>query len=407
MLISDLKDTLTMVTAIGDGKLLRPLTERRATAAMPFGGTYRIIDFALTNCLHSGLRRILVLTQYNSLSLQNHIRDGWSIYNTDLGEYIMPVTPPVQEGISTYGGVAHALYKNLYLLDGAKEENVLLISGEQIYRMDYAAVLSHHASYAADCTIAGVPAPNANGASFPAAIEMDGVDVTGVRLNQPVDPDAENLIWPMRVCAIKRKKLVEILSDLAAYGPTDISLTELIGRHLDKLGRTVAYRFGEAAGRVTQDRYWRRLDGIDDYYRANMDLLELDPPLDLYQQDWAIRTYQTQRPPARTVPGRSCNEGICVNSIVSGGTVIAGGGVNHSVLGNRVFIDDGATVEDSILYSDVRVGEGAQLRRCIIDRGVSVPAGEQIGFDAASDAERFDVTPDSVVVIPADYAFET
>lgn len=405
MLISDLKDTLTMVLAIGDGKALRPLTARRATAAMPFGGSYRIIDFALTNCLHSGLRRILVLTQYNSLSLQNHIRDGWSIFNTDLGEFIMPVTPPIGEEVSTYAGVSDALYKNVYLLDGAKEENVLLISGEQIYRMDYAAVLSHHASHAADCTIAGVPAGNANGALFPAAIEVDGTDVVGVRSGQPVEQGAENLLWPMRVCAIKRTKLVEILADLAGKVSADISMTELIGRHLGDLGRVVAYRFGGTAGRVTQDRYWRRLDNLDDFYSANMDLLELEPPLDLYQQDWAIRTYQTQRPPARTVPGRSCNEGICVNSIVSGGTVIAGGGVNHSVLGNRVFIDDGATVEDSILFSDVKVGEGAQLRRCICDRAVSIPPGEQIGFDRKADGERFDVTPGGVVVIPADYGF--
>lgn len=135
MLISDLNDTLAMVLAIGDGKALEPLTARRATAAMPFGGTYRIIDFALTNCLHSGLRRILVLTQFNALSLQNHIRDGWSIFNTDLGEFITPVTPPIARTMTTYAGVTDALHKNLYILNGAKEENVLLISGEQIYRM--------------------------------------------------------------------------------------------------------------------------------------------------------------------------------------------------------------------------------------------------------------------------------
>ena len=317
---------------------------------MPFGGSYRIIDFALTNCLHSGLRRILVLTQYNSLSLQNHIRDGWSIYNTDLGEFIMPVTPPIRDEVTTYAGVADALYKNLYLLDDATEENVLLISGEQIYRMDYAAVLAYHMNHRADCTIGGVPAANANGAVFPAAIEVDGIDVVEVRREQPIVKASENLLWPMGVFAIRRTRLVELLSELNGNGAQDQSLTEFIGERLSRFERVVAYPFGGTEGRVTQDRYWRRLDDLDGYYKANMDLLELEPPLDLYQQDWPIRTYQTQRPPARTVPGRSCNEGICVNSIVSGGTVIAGGGVNHSVLGNRVYIDDGATVEDSILF---------------------------------------------------------
>ena len=406
MLISDLSDTLAMVIAIGDGKSLEPLTARRAIAAMPFGGSYRVIDFALTNCLHSGLRRILVLTQYNALSLQNHIRDGWSIFNTDLGEFITPVTPPVRDELSTYAGLADALYKNLYLLDGAKEENVLLISGEQVYRMDYAAVLSHHIKYQADVTIAGVPSANANGAHFPAALELDGINVTAVRDDAKVSDSSGDLLWPIRVWAFKRKKLVELMTGFDTSALPEIPLTTLIGERLSECGRVVAYRFGETEGRVTQDRYWRRLDDLDAHYQANMDLLVLEPPLDLYQSDWPIRTYQTQRPPARTTPGRSANEGICVNSIVSGGTVIAGGGVSHSVLGNRVFIDDGATVEDSILYSDVKIGEGAQLRRCICDRKVQVPGGEQIGFEADADAKRFAMTRGGVIVIPADFRFD-
>lgn len=406
MLISDLNDTLALVMAIGDGKALEPLTARRATAAMPFGGNYRIIDFALTNCLHSGLRRIMVMTQYNGLSLQNHIRDGWSIYNTDLGEFITPVTPPVGETISTYAGTSDALYKNLYLLEGVRDDNVLLISGEQIYRMDYAAVLSWHAAHGADVTIAGVTSPSVNGGGFPAALELDGDDVKAVHEGCDIVDNSDNLLWPMRVTVFKRNALMELLRTLDGQPPSTLPLTVLLGRHLGMFKRVVGYHFGGTSGRVTQDRYWRRLDSLDAFYNANMDLLELEPPLDLYQPNWQIRTYQTQRPPARTVPGRSCNEGICVNSIVSGGTVIAGGGVNHSVLGNRTYIDDGATVEDSILFSDARVGEGAQVRRCICDRGVQIPPGEMIGFDAAEDARRFTVTPGGVVVIPSDHVFD-
>jgi glucose-1-phosphate adenylyltransferase len=406
MLISDLHDAVALVMAIGDGKSLGPLTARRATAAMPFGGTYRIIDFALTNCLHSGLRRILVMTQYNALSLQNHIRDGWSIYNTDLGEFITPVTPPIGHTVSTYAGAADALYKNLYLLEGVRDDNVILLSGEQIYRMDYAALLAWHIAQGADVTIAGVSSHNAHGADFPAAIELAGDEVRAVREGHTVDAGDDALLWPMRVSVFKRSALIDLLHTLDGQPPSRLSLTALIGRNLGSFKRVVGYHFGGTSGRVSQDRYWRRLDSLDAYYNANMDLLELEPPLDLYQPNWQIRTYQTQRPPARTVPGRSCNEGICVNSIVSGGTVIAGGGVNHSVLGNRVYIDDGATVEDTILFSDVRVGEGAQLRRCICDRSVQIPPGEQIGFDPAEDARRFAVTPEGVVVIPSDHVFE-
>ncbi len=404
MLVSDLKDTLAMVFTIGDGKSLDPLTARRATAAMPFGGSYRIIDFALTNCLHSGLRRIMVMTQYNALSLHNHIRDGWSIYNTDLGEYITPVTPPIGATVVTYAGDADALHKSLYLLEGAEEETVLMVSGEQIYRMDYAAVLSQHAAHGADVTIACVPPANANGMHFATALELEGDDLRAVRA-PAADANPDSLWWPMGVSVFKRSKLIEVLHQFDDKPATTMSISAMVGANLASFGRAMGYRFGGTSGRVTQDRYWRRLDSLDAYYEANMDLLKLEPPLDLYQPNWQIRTYQTQRPPARTVPGRSCNEGICVNSIVSGGTVIAGGGVNHSVLGNRVYIDDGATVEDSILFSDVRVGEGSQLRRCICDRRVVIPPGEQIGFDPAADARRFKLTAGGVVVIPSDYRF--
>lgn len=406
MLAADLNDTLTMVLAIGDGRSLEPLTARRATAAMPFGGSYRIIDFALTNCLHSGLRRVMVLTQYNSLSLQNHLRDGWNIFNTDLGEFIMPVTPPVTDTSALYRGAADALRTNLYLLDGASESNILIVSGEQIYRMDYAAVVAWHQAQNADVTIAGVPAGNADGSHFRLALELSGDRVSSI--HQDVQPGGDNdkLLWPMHVAVFRREKLVELLRALEGESIGDEGMAAAVGRHFDLFERVSGYTFGGSSGRVSQDRYWRRLDSLDAYYNANMDLLELEPPLDLYQATWPIRTYQTQRPPARTVPGRSDNEGICVNSIVSGGTVIAGGGVNHCVLGNRVFIDDGATVEDAILFSDVRIGEGAQLRHCICDRYVEIPPGEQIGFDAKADRARFPVTDGGVVVVPSDFRFD-
>jgi glucose-1-phosphate adenylyltransferase len=408
MLISNLNETLVMVLAIGDGRGLMPLTSRRTTAALPYAGNYRVIDFALTNCMHSGLRRINVFTQFNSLSLQNHLRDGWSIFNTDLGEFVTAVSPPISERVSMYSGPCHALYENLYLIDGAQEDNVLVVSGEQIYRMDYAAILEFHAEHDADVTIAAVDRDTANGGGFTSRFALNGDDLCDIRDEKDMSeaPADTEFFGPMEVYCFKRHCLIEMLVAAGAEGCRHKTVIDVIRERLFGRARLLGYRFGGKYGRVSQDRYWRTLSSLDDYYDANMDLLHLEPPLDIYQADWPIRTYQAQRPPARTVPGRSCNEGICVNSIVSAGTVIAGGGVSRSVLGNRVYIDDSATVEDSILYSGAIVGEGARVHRCILDRGVSVPPYEEIGMDPARDAERFAVTPGGVVVVPSSYRFQ-
>lgn len=406
MLITNLFQALVIVLAIGDGKPLMPLTARRTAAALPYAGAYRIIDFALTNCMHSGLRRINVFTQFNALSLQNHLRDGWSIFNTDLGEFVTAVSPPITEQLSIYTGQANALYKNLYLLDGALEDTVVVVSGEQIYRMDYSAMIAYHLERDADVTVAAIDRETACGSRFPGYITATDTEVTEIfnfSTPQPL-PSDNGAYGPMEVYVFKRQCLVDLLTrcydGTCSRGIFDLIKDELLGR-----ARIFSYRFGGPYGRVTQDRYWRSLENLDNYYEANMDLLKLEPPLDIYQADWPIRTYQQQRPPARTVPGHSCNEGICVNSIVAGGTIIAGGGVSRSVLGNRVYIDDGATVEDSILFLGVTVGEGAQVRRAICDRGLQIPPNERIGVDRERDAKRFEVTAGGVVVVPSNYQF--
>ena len=404
MLFSNLNSVLTVVLATGDGKPLMPLTERRTVAAIPFAGGYRVIDFALSNCLHSGLRRVMVFSQFNALSLHNHIRDGWSIFNADLGEFVMPVTPPIIDKITTYGGYADALVQNTYLLERTAAEHVIVVSGEQIYRMDYAAILAFHLKHESTVTIGTVERAKMNGAQLSASLKLRGNKIVGI---EPFDEaaDASGGHGPMEVFVFRKSALMSMLGSARTAGVNGGTIIDMIQTHLGDAERINAYRFGGADGRVSQDKYWRMLASVDDYYDANMDLLKFEPPLDIYQIDWPIRTHQMQRPPARTVAGRSCNEGICVNSIVAGGTVIAGGGVSRSVLGNRVYIDDGATVEDAILSSGVHVGEGAQLQRCIVDRGVIIPPNEQIGSDLKADAERFTVTPNGVVVIPSDADF--
>lgn len=402
--MSDLSSLLTVVLATGDGKPLRPLAKRRTVAAINFGGSYRIIDFALANCLNSRLRRVYVMTQYNSFSLQNHLRDGWSIYKSDLGEFISPVTPPIRDRAISYSGAAHVLFHNLYLLQRDTSEHVLVCSGEHVYRMDYAALVEQHLATRADATLAGFRADGqiGNATEFRMQVDLDGCVTALTRTGESNGEMVDD--WSsMGIMVVRRALLIELLEKAGETGSRDMQLEHLVtswmlGRH-----RVLGYEFGGPTGRVSQDRYWRRMTTLDDYFEANMDLLQLEPPMDLYQKDWPIRTYHHQQPPARTVPGASSNEGICVNSIIASGTVIAGGGVNHSVLADGCLIDDAATVEDSILFPGVRVGPGARVQRAIIDRDVRVPAGFEIGFDPAADSERFAVTPGGVVVVPSGF----
>jgi len=404
----DAATVLTLVLAIEDGEGLGILAANRARAAVPFGAVYRVIDFPLTNCLHSGLRRVLVLTQYNAHSLLKHLRDGWSIFNPEIGEYVTAVPPQMSPGRYGYAGVLDALRQNRYLIERNRAEAVLVLGASQVYRMDYAALAAAHLASGAGLTVAVRAVTDTRGLDGQCELTLGhGDEVIAAR---PIGDTAAAPAAPgdrlasMGVLLYARQTLLDLL-DSTAQDDHSGGLTALLALSGGHGGGVRAYRFGGAAGRVTPDRYWRQLVNLDDYYDAHMDLLHHTSPLDLYQANWPIRTYQTQNPPARTVPGRSSNEGVFVNSIVAGGSVIAGGGVNHSILFSGVMIDDSATVEDSILLPGAVVGEGAALHRCIVDKDARIAPGERIGFDRRADAQRFEVTPAGVVIIarnPAD-----
>lgn len=404
-----LDKTLTIILAGGVGSRLAPLTEHRAKPAVPFGGKYRIIDFTLANCLHSGLRRVLVLTQYKSHSLQKHLRDGWSIFNPELGEYITPVPPQMRVGERWYSGTADAIYHNLYLLERSEAEQVLVLSGDHIYRMDYEAMLEAHRRKQADVTVGCMQVPVAEARAF-GVMRIDGEQRIVDFQEKPAQPavmpdDPAHALASMGIYVFSMDLLLETLRADHANEASSHDFGKDILPALIAERRVFAYPFGGETGRVTPDRYWRDVGTIDAFYQANMDLLEPVPPLNLYQKDWTIRTYQAQSAPARTVPGTSGNEGIFINSIVAGGTVIAGGSVQHSILFPNVYIGDEAEVHDSIIFNDVHIGDGARIRHCIIDKHVEVPAGERIGYDPEKDAQRFTVSEGGVVVIPRGYRF--
>lgn len=404
-----IEETLTVVLAGGHGARLHPLTLNRAKPAVPFGGKYRVIDFTLANCLHSGLRRILVLTQYKSLSLQKHLRDGWSIFNPELGEFITTVPPQMRAGERWYCGTADAVYQNLYLLERSGAKWVLILSGDHIYRMDYAAMLSKHQETKATLTIACMEVPVSEGSHYGIMSVNNDSLVTSFaekpEKDVPVLEDGQHTLASMGIYVFSVDKLLEILHTDSQLESSTHDFGKDVIPNLIKTEIVCAYRFGSTEGRVTQDKYWRDIGTIDSYYEANMDLLKPVPPMDLYQPEWPIRTYQMQTPPARTVPGMNGSEGISINSITSSGVVISGGSVQQSILSPNVFVDDEASVYGAILFGGVHVGKGARIQKCIVDKDVVIPDGEEIGFDITRDRERFLVSDSGVVVVPIDYKF--
>jgi len=401
--------TLTFILAGGEGSRLYPLTARRSKPSVPFGGKYRIIDFTLTNCLHSGLRRILVLTQYKSHSLNKHLRDGWSIFNPELREFIIPVPAQMNLGEHWYEGTADAIFQNLNLLERNKSEHTMILSGDHIYRMDYEEMIKSHKASDADVTVACMEVPIEEASAFGVVVINEDQQIMAFEEKPeqptPIPSDPQKALVSMGLYVFSSELLKTALMRDHQIKDSSHDFGKDVLPLLVQDQKVYAYKFGGEQGRVTPDRYWRDVGTIDAYYMANMDLLAPVPPLDLYQHNWPIRTYQQQTPPARTIPGSSGAEGVFINSILAGGVVISGGNIKDSVLFADIYIDDKASVEKSILFKDVRVGAGARLKNCIIDKGVTIPPEEQIGHDLSKDRQRFTVTEKGIVVVPHGFIF--
>lgn len=406
-----IEKTLTIVLAGGEGSRLQPLTKFRAKPSVPFGGKYRIIDFTLSNCLHSGLRRILVLTQYKSHSLHKHLRDGWSIFNPELGEFITPVPAQMRQGNKWYQGTADAIRQNNYLLERSDSEWTLILSGDHIYRMDYASMLETHKTHNADATVACMKVPVDEANQFGIMTTDNNQQI--IEFEEKPDsakPCAEGsnyALASMGIYVFSTKKLIDVLEKDSLDETSSHDFGKDILPELIKTNRVYAHHFGETKGRVSPDKYWRDVGTLDSFYQANMDLLKSIPPLDLYQDGWPIRSYQSQTPPARAVPGKSGNEGIFINSMLSGGTIISGSSVSHSVLFQNVFVDDETQITNSVIFDGVKVGKEVKINKCIIDKDVIIPDGEIIGENLDDDKKRFTVTESGIIVIPQGYIFST
>jgi glucose-1-phosphate adenylyltransferase len=314
----------------------------------------------------------------------------------------------MRTGESWYSGTADAIYQNLYLLERSGAEYALILSGDHIYRMDYAAMLQYHYNTGADLTVACLTVDLEQAKSF-GVVTVDTNDRIVSFHEKPENPrtipgDPDHALASMGVYVFSMKLLSDLLQeDHSADSDHDFGkdiIPKMVGKH-----QVHAYRFGGASGRVTADQYWRDVGTIDAYYEANMDLLQPLPAIDLYQGDWPIRTYEGQHPPARSVHGRTGHEAEIVNCMLASGTLIVGGTLRHAILFPNVRVEEGAVVENSLLFEGVIVGEGAQLRRCIVDKHVVIPAGEKIGFDCVHDAERFTVSEGGIAVIGKGYRF--
>jgi len=403
--IRALKQTSVFILAGGVGQRLFPLTRERSKPAVSFGGKYRIIDFTLSNCLNSGLRRINLLVQYKSHSLNRHLKQGWSVFSSRLNEHITAL-PPQFHAETWYKGTADAVYQNLFIIRDENPEQVLILSGDHIYKMDYGRMLEFHLERKADLTVACLPLPRAEASRF-GVMSVDEENRVTRFTEKPEQPDPipgsdELSLCSMGVYIFSTYELVrQLIRDTKRSSRHDFG-TDIIPQMI-AAERVYAYPFTEEDGTT---RYWRDIGTLDAYYESSIDLVNVDPQFDLYSPNWPIYTFQGSHPPAKFVFNDEERVGAAYNSLTSGGVIISGARVERSILSPCVKVHSRSEVTDSILMDDVDVANDCRIHRAIIDKRVKIPAGTRIGVDLEEDRKLFNVTEGGVVVIPSDYQFE-
>jgi glucose-1-phosphate adenylyltransferase len=398
-----LRDTITMILAGGQGERLAPLTDVRTKPSVPFGGKYRIIDFTLSNCLNSGLRKIYVLTQYKSDSLNQHLYEAWNIFNPELGEFIYSVPPQHKTGGDWYLGTANAIEQNENLFIANRSKWLLTLSGDHIYKMDYLKMLHYHEDKNADATLAVIDYPKDLASRFGVlSIEPD-YKVTGFyeKIKDPPEiPDKPGYSFVnMGIYIFNTDKLIKVYREMADEKIKKTDFGKHVLPYMVKAGYNVfAYKFEDENKK--SELYWRDIGTIDSYYAASMDLISVSPDFNLYDNEWPLRTAVVQSPPAKTLSHEGERVGRSLNSLVCDGTIISGGLVERSIIGSNVRVNSYSYVTDSIIFSNCNIGRHARIRRAIIDKNVLIPEGYEIGFDPDEDRKKFTVSETGIVVIP-------
>jgi len=400
-----MENVLAILLAGGAGERLYPLTRDTAKPGVPFGGAYRIVDFTLSNCINSNVRRILILTQYKSLELVRHIRDGWNILSAELGEYI-EVLPPMQRvSQDWYQGTADAVFQNFQSIEAETPDLTLILCGDHIYKMNYHEMLDWHRKHQAEITIATIQAPPEEAGRFGVAEIGADYRITGFEEKPQHQSPARSRFNPsmvsvsMGIYVFNTDVLLRALhQDSEDAASSHDFARDVIPRNLEK-ARVVAYDFRDINDKPLP--YWRDVGTLDAYYEANMDLVDVVPQFNLYDNRWPIRTRATQQPPAKFVFAQEGRRmGVAVDSIVSSGCIVSGGRVLHSVLSPGVRVNSYCEVEYSILMPNAEIGRYSRISRAIINTGVKVPESSVIGFDPEADrAKGYHVTEGGVAVV--------
>jgi len=400
-----LKKTLVFLLSGGQGERLYPLTRDRSKPAVPFGGIYRIIDFSLSNCLNSDLNKIIVLTQYKSLSLDRHIKTAWNLFHRDFGYYIDVVPPQQRIDNNWYRGTADAIFQNIYIIEMEKPSYVLILSGDHVYKMDYRKLLQRHVETDADMTISAIETPIEDAVRF-GVLEVDSqYRVTGFSEKPekpiPIPGKDGSAFVSMGIYVFKTEKLVQYLSeDHKLEGGSDFGkdiIPRIYGRE-----RIYAYDYVDHEG---ERAYWRDIGTIKSYFEANMDLVAVSPQLNLYDQEWPFRPNMEQSPPAKMIFDEDGRRGFAINSIISNGAIISGSRVYRSILSPGVKVNSYSEIQDSIIMHSVNIGRHTRIKNAIIDKYINIPEGEAIGYDLEKDRSRFMVSNDGIVIIPKRYIF--
>ena len=399
------RGTFAMVLAGGRGSRLMQLTDWRSKPAVPFGGKFRIIDFTLSNCVNSGIRRIGVATQYKAQSLIMHLQRGWSFLDGRFDEFIdlLPAQQQITE--NWYQGTADAVFQNLDLIRRRNPKYILILSGDHVYKMDYGRMLAQHAQSQADMTVACMDVPLDEASAFGVVGVDDERNVTSFIEKSKTPPAMpgrpDRALASMGIYVFNAEFLYEqLIRDADDPKSSHDFGKDIIPRCISRY-RCIAHDFADSCVGVTVSGvpYWRDVGTIDAYWEANIELTKVTPELNMYDQEWPIWTYQEQLPPAKFVFDDPDRRGMAIDSLVSGGNVISGAVVRRSLLFSRVHVHSTAVVEDSVILPKCDIGQGAQLRRVVVDKFCKIPAGMKIGFDPIEDAKRFHVSSKGITLV--------